>query len=79
MEEPQLDYDPNCTKCGNTKELDRKYFALCSGCQVSQSDEAYLDNGAFLYINEMCDRPQNAPGSYDDSWEKDLWREGVYE
>jgi hypothetical protein len=79
MDEPAEDFNPKCTSCGKKKEFDRKYFSLCKGCQQSRADQAYLDNGAFAYINEQCGRHQNAPGSYDDSWEKELGREGVYE
>ncbi len=75
-----------CTKCGGevTQPTGGKYRGktlpkYCVGCTQDLNDQYYLDSNAFTKVNEQKDRPKEEYKDYDNYWERELGREGVYE
>ncbi len=80
--------DVHCRKCkkkymtiARTEDDEGEFLTdgLCDSCKQSLSDQSYLDNGAFSHVDERIDRPREPQRDYDDSWQSELYRDGVYE
>ncbi len=77
--EDEVEEENVCLKCKAKLVGNDAALGFCMSCRTDRSNEAYLDYGAFIHINEQCDRHNRPPQSYDDTWERELWEEGVYE
>lgn len=80
--------DVHCKKCKkkymtvNRTEDDKGQtveYGFCDSCKQDKRDETYLDNGSFSHVDERIDRPREPQRDYDDSWQSELYRDGVYE